>query len=271
MTANQFDQETAVNATGPGSWSTTISSAWNIGENPNGGYLLSPLLRALGAESPHPDPVSVTTHFLRPGIGDAPAELTSELLRTGRTFSTLRGSLTQGAKVRLQMLATFGDLSAGAAEHDFAPSPPDMPAPEDCPLRSGAHQEIDLPIMSRVEARLPEEYLERGTRATAELAGWIRFRDERPSDTRSVLLFADAFPPAVFTRLGRVGWVPTIELTVHVRRRPQPGWLQGSFTCGDLAGSQLIEDGKLWDSSGQLVAQSRQLAFLREEQPPATP
>lgn len=248
-----------------------ISSAWNIGENPNGGYLLSPLLRALAAETPHPDPVSVTTHFLRPGIGDVPAEITAEVVRVGRTFSTLRGSLRQDGKVRIETLATFGDLTDTEAAHNFAPTAPELTPPLECPLRSSADQEIGLPILDRVEVRLPADYQGERTSPRAELAGWIRFRDERPSDSRSVMLFSDAFPPAVFTRLGRTGWVPTIELTVHVRRRPEPGWLQGSFSCDDLAGHQLIENGLLWDRTGQLVAQSRQLAFLRETQPPSQP
>jgi acyl-CoA thioesterase len=58
--------------------------------------------------------------------------------------------------------------------------------------------------------------------------------------------------------------VPTIELTVHVRRRPAPGWMLGQFRTLDLIDGRLIEDGVLWDSAGNLVAQSRQLALVRQ-------
>ena len=64
--------------------------------------------------------------------------------------------------------------------------------------------------------------------------------------------------------MGSVGWVPTIELTVHVRRRPAPGWVLARFECDDLAGGRMIETGSLWDSSGALVARSRQLGLLLE-------
>jgi acyl-CoA thioesterase len=74
---------------------------------------------------------------------------------------------------------------------------------------------------------------------------------------------ADAFPPAVFGLLGMVGWVPTIELTVHLRARPAPGWLLGRFHADDLSEGRVIEHGALWDSRGRLVAQSRQLALVR--------
>ena len=62
--------------------------------------------------------------------------------------------------------------------------------------------------------------------------------------------------------VGPVGWVPTIELTVHLRARPAPGWILGQFTTQDMQDGRLIEDGALWDSRGTLVAQSRQLALL---------
>ena len=75
-------------------------------------------------------------------------------------------------------------------------------------------------------------------------------------------MFGDAFPPSLFSLLGKVGWVPTLELTVHVRRRPVPGWIQARFTTTDLHDGLLIEDGQLWDEEGHLVARTRQLALL---------
>ena len=92
--------------------------------------------------------------------------------------------------------------------------------------------------------------------------GWIRFVDGTPPSTLALPLFADAFPPSLFSRFGRVGWVPTIELTVHVRRRPAPGWIQARFECDDLADGRMVESGTLWDSTGRVVARSRQLGLL---------
>ena len=78
----------------------------------------------------------------------------------------------------------------------------------------------------------------------------------------SLPLFSDAFPPSLFAKFGRVGWVPTIELTVHARRRPTDGWCQARFECDDLVGGRMIETGTLWDSVGRVVARSRQLGLL---------
>ena len=97
----------------------------------------------------------------------------------------------------------------------------------------------------------------------AEVSGWIRFHDDRAPDPRALLLFCDSFPPSPFGRLGVIGWVPTIELTVHVRRRPAPGWIKARFVTDDLTDGRMIESGCLWDSEGQLVAEARQLGLVR--------
>lgn len=94
------------------------------------------------------------------------------------------------------------------------------------------------------------------------MAGWIRFVDGRPADSLALALFADAYPPSLFTALGSIGWVPTLEMTVHIRRRPAPGWLMATFESDDLAGGRMIETGSLWDAEGHLVARSRQLGML---------
>ena len=94
------------------------------------------------------------------------------------------------------------------------------------------------------------------------MAGWIRFKDQRPIDSLALMLFCDAFPPSVFTRYGPIGWVPTIELSVHIRRRPKTDWIKGMFSTNDLSGDLFIEDGMLWDQNDQLVARSRQLQMI---------
>jgi hypothetical protein len=93
------------------------------------------------------------------------------------------------------------------------------------------------------------------------LQGWFRMADGREPDPVSLLLAADAFPPVSFD-LGIVGWAPTLELTVHVRARPAPGWLRIRVSTVNVAGGLLEEDCEVWDSTDRLVAQSRQLARL---------
>lgn len=54
----------------------------------------------------------------------------------------------------------------------------------------------------------------------------------------------------------------TVQLTVHLHRRPAPGWIATRLTTRHIISGFHEEDCELWDSSGALVAQSRQLAIL---------
>ena len=88
------------------------------------------------------------------------------------------------------------------------------------------------------------------------MAGWFAFATETPIDQIALLLVADAFAPAVFNTGVPFGWVPTVELTVHVRAVPAPGPLRCVFRTRFVAGGMLEEDGEVWDAAGTLVAQS---------------
>lgn len=76
-----------------------------------------------------------------------------------------------------------------------------------------------------------------------------------------MVTFADAFPPTLIGSI-ETTWIPTLELTVHVRNRPAPGWLLGTFRTRLLIDGLLEEDGEIWDSEGRPVAQCRQLALI---------
>ncbi len=269
-----FDRETAVAVApdadpGRPTWTASLSDAWNIGDNPNGGYLLSPMVQAIRSHTGRPDPLSLTAHFLRPGLGGQPADIVAEEVRSGRRSATVTASLHQGGKERVRVLGAFGDLAnvapLGLDVPELGAEPPELPTPDECRDRRRLEQGVELPILSRLDVRIDPQWAEPGRGGRAEVAGWIRFADGRAPDAVSLPLFADAFPPSLFSLVGRVGWVPTLELTVHVRRPPAPGWIRARFRTSDLVGELFVEDGELWDSTGQLVARSRQLAVLLDD------
>lgn len=267
--AFQFDTETELTPNGDMRWRTHLTSEWHIGENPNGGYILAPLARAMQSVSGQPDPLSITTHYLRPGTGDADAEIEVDIVRTGRTVGTVRGRLAQGGKTRIESMAAFTDLSSNDSVVDLDTPMAPVPDPDDCVSRRDLEQGIVLPIMNRLDVRIHPDHAVPNTGREASISGWIRFDDGRPVDAMSLPLFADAFPPPLFAKVGHIGWVPTIELTVHVRRRPVEGWIRGHFRCTDATGNRTIEDGWLWDDSGELVAVSRQVGLVLSAQPDA--
>lgn len=265
----EFDIETISEQISDGHWQLQLTPYWNIGNNPNGGYLLACLLRAMTQlVTDTPDPVAVTTHYLRPGLPGVAANLKVNIVRIGRRTATLAGTLEQENKPRITCTATFGKLESPEAgscvesERLITLAPPDLPPPDECTSRLELAQAVDLPIMERLDIRVDPRYARSVGHKEAVMSGWVRFRDERPADSLALALFCDAFPPSVFTLYGQIGWVPTLELSVHIRRKPTSDWIKGTFATDDLTGNLFIEDGALWDESNQLVARSRQLQMI---------
>ncbi|MCY4069558.1 MAG: thioesterase family protein [Acidimicrobiaceae bacterium] len=264
---SRFDAETAVTGCGDGLWQCRLSSAWDIGGNSNGGYALSPVLRAMRTLVPHCDPITTTAHFLRPATGDTDSEVRASVIRQGRTVSALRGSLWQQGKQRLEVLAAFSDLpgsgAAGAAAGPEIVEPaPVIPPSGECVKRGFLEQGVEMTLLSRVDVHVHPDHASPGSSDRALIDGWIRFSDGAAPSVMSLPFFGDAMPPSLYPLLGLTGWVPTIELTVQVRRTPAPGWLQVRQETHDLDNGRMIESGTIWDSSGVVVATTRQIGLL---------
>lgn len=264
-----FDEDTAVTPAGPGRWRGEVTRRWHIGDNPNGGYVLAIVLAAVRQAVTHPHPLTVTAHYLSP-CAAGPVDIDVEVVKPGRTLSSASARIVQGGRARLLVLATYGDLDAARGPTLTSPVRPELPDPDDClrrddPTVAAPRYPGPLPtVMDQVELRVNPQTAGwmRGERsATARIDGWLRFADGRPPDTDALPLMCDVLPPAVFAAL-ETGWVPTLELTVHVRAVPAPGWLQGQVETRFLIDGTLDEDCELWDSDGRLVAMSRQLARL---------
>jgi acyl-CoA thioesterase len=255
-----FDQDTRVEKTADGVYAATLSDRWNaLGGVPNGGYLLAVALNALKAEMPLADPVVASATYLRPGA-TGPTEIATEIARAGRRVATGEARLGQQGREIVRVVATFADLGAADRRTLIRSEPPHLPAPDDT-------QPLDVPlpgvtIVDRFEYRSaqPPGWANGAPTGTPELAFWMRFRDGRDPDPVALAAMVDAAAPAVL-ELGEPGSA-TIELTVHIRARPAPGWVACRAVTRHVSGGFHEEDFEIWDSAGTLVAQSRQFALL---------
>ena len=257
----------------PTSYDAQLGAGWQIGGGVNGGLLLALLgkaMRATLAHGRHPDPLTVSGYYLSAST-PGPATVRTEVLRDGRSLTSLASSLVQsdqGREVeRIRALATYGDLAALPDDVRTTATPPDLPPVDDCVSSSDAPPSEALTqtgLLDRLDLRLDPACVGWAVGKPSGrglLQGWLRLADGREPDPLSLLLAADAFPPVAFD-LGMVGWTPTLELTVHVRANPAPGWLRVKVSTVNVAGGMLEEDAEVWDSADRLVAQSRQLARL---------
>jgi acyl-CoA thioesterase len=238
-----------------------IKPGWDIGGNANGGYLLAIAGRAM-ADTVGKPPLTLTAHYLKPApAGLCEVEVTT--VRSGRRLATATAILRMGDTEILRLLGTFGEQTPGGPMFGIIP-PVDLPSYADSAMPPSP-TEGPLPAMFerlRIRIRPGDANFRTGHPAGhGEMAGWFAFADEEP-DAIALLLAADAFPPAVFNTDLPVAWVPTVELTVHIRGVPAPGPLRCSFRTRFAHDGLLDEEGAIWDSSGALVAQSRQLALM---------
>ena len=257
----EFDDATAVASDG----SVSLPERWTMGPGfAHGGYLMSAALAAAKRDASHPDPVTMSAHFVRPGkVGRA--RVATTVIKAGRSLSTIRADLHQDDEVCVATLTTFGDLSSATDIGYQSVERPDLPPPDRC-VRADPAEVPSIPRMvENLEMLLTPDSAAWAIgrpldRATME--GWVSFRDGRPIDAVSLPMFADAFPQPVLN-VGVVAlWTPTIELTLHVRRRPRTERLGVSFRTDLLSGTYFESSGTLWNDDGTLVAMSRQIQLI---------
>jgi Thioesterase-like superfamily len=266
---HEFDLATAVRG-GPRAWTAQVDPGWTVGDRPNGGYLLALATRAALGAVEHPHPLAVSAHFLAPPA-TGPADLEVATLRAGRSLSTARVTLAQDGRPLLEALVSAGRLQPdGPPDWQRAAGPPQLPPVERClPGRAEGPGRMRINILDHLDVRLDPatagSFMGRPS-GRLEMRGWVGFHDGRPPDPLALLQAVDALPPTSF-ELGVAAWAPTVELTVYVRGLPATGRL----SCA--ARGQLWRDGwfdeevEVWDASGRLVAQSRQLAGARRPRP----
>jgi acyl-CoA thioesterase len=271
-----FDADTAVTDMGGGRYVATVSDRWSlVGGHANGGYGLAICLQALRAQAAYPDPVAVSATYLR-RLAPGPAEVLVEPIRSGRRLSVAEARLMQDGKERIRVVANFADLEAASGRTDLRNSAPKLPPPEEC-LELASHEELPaLTLAARLEYRYPDLPGWRsgtpGGRLEEEF--WMRLAPDpeaggRDADTLALAVLVDMASPPVLD-LGEFGST-TIELTVYVRGRPAPGWLACRASTRHVIDGYHDEDFEIWDATGQLVAQSRQLALLPRPRPTDQP
>jgi acyl-CoA thioesterase len=258
---HEFDEAVRVDESG----AVTFPERWTMGPGfAHGGYLMSVALAGATDMSDHPDPVTMSAHFVRPGkVGDA--MLDGHVIKRGRTLSTVRVDIVQDDAVAVSTLTTFGDLSSAGDITYRSVTFPDLPDPTSClpadrsqnPLVPRMVDNLDLRLTPASTAWTRGERLEE-----ARMEGWVGFRDGRPIDCVALPMFADALPPPVFSVGAFAPWTPTIELTIHIRMRPRSDRLAVSFRTDLIGGTYFESSGTLWNDDGSLVAMSRQLQLI---------
>lgn len=259
-----FDQQVGrpVSATEAGVVETQISAQWSINDLPNGGYLMALIANAMLHLSTKKG-LAITTATFISRSAPGKATIVLEPIAASKQFERIQARLMQQGRERTRAFATFMDPTLTCAADRKEAGPPDIAPREAC---VAIPQMPKFTLFDQMEVLLDPVCAGWMTGKSSDRSlqkGWIRFRQPRSYDVLSLLLIADAFPPPVYTSMGFGAWVPTIELSINIRKVPTTQWLKCIFRTRFITCGMLEEDGQIWDEAGELIAVSRQIAQYR--------
>ncbi|MBF6211371.1 thioesterase family protein [Nocardia puris] len=265
--------ETAAPADGVGRYAGVIDDVWTIGTKVHGGTMVAAsaaaaarLLRATDPALAEMAPIAASSDFLgAPDPGAVDYEV--RVRKIGRQICLVDTTLVQDGRDRVRTAFTFGHLDDG--EPLYAPEHTDMPAepPADALGYQGSPMGDIVHVAQGAELFLDKSWARflDGAQGEPRLRLWMRPLAGDQADPEVSALFAmmaaDMSPP-VSMNLGHFGWAPTVQMTTYLRRRPAPGWLRIVAVSHEVGGRLFDEDQLVLDSTGAIVAQSRQLALL---------
>jgi acyl-coenzyme A thioesterase PaaI-like protein len=247
-------------------FTAVLTDTWTIGPKAHGGVLMALCASAArtALDVPGAVPVAVSASYLGPP-DPGPVELAVTMHKRGRRVSLADVELRQGGRTAVRAVVTLGALEDADPLH-LGPDPlAGMPAepPADL-LAVGGHPLGDVVRLAAVCDLVLDPastaFARGETAADPAIRLWVRPHGEDP-DLLFALVAGDVSPP-VTLNLGRFGWAPTVSMTAFLRRAPAPGWLRVRAATSVVGGSWFDEDAVVLDSTGAVVAQTRQLAVV---------
>ena len=244
-----------------GQWSGEVSNQYMVGKVPSGGYLTTLALQCVTGEllhasnepplpntkrppNAHRDVLTANVHFMNSTF-PGPYVCKVDILKSGRTTSSVQASVYQNNKETMRLLCTCGDLHEAEAkgpnmqhlcngDHE---SPPTLPPLREC-IRVDAGDNTPQSVRSRVHLMMPQASADRyeSCRATkgdgsfdeevllkrkaavqknarADYSGYIYFADGTEPTLAAAAVYLDASVPPI---LGAyvTGWVPTMYVVL---------------------------------------------------------
>jgi acyl-CoA thioesterase len=247
-----------------GTFEAHLSTDWYQGRGAFGGLVAALFLRAIEAKSGADGRPfrTLTCHFCAPAQA-GPARIEVEIQRSSSAVSHVTARMIQGDGVVAIATATRARArDVGVAYCDRRM--PEAPTPEDTPS-------LDLSRGGPVFAQYFDFRFAYGSApfsgaSKAFFGGWLRHRNPGALDAPLAAAYADAWMPALFTRLTEMRPVATMALTYYFFTDFTPG-LEASpgdavlvTSRSDVAADGYAEQSnEVWTREGTLVMTAIQL------------
>lgn len=277
MVVASLAEDSAIETVGPGSFRASFSEDWAVW-GPNGGYMATIALRAVGQVVPQLRPASISCQFAAvPAFAETDVEVRT--VRGTRRAACLQVTMLQRRKpvFEAHVWAAAQGLAGPAREWMAAPrlpEPLELPELNDLVARDGL---IVLPIWEHCyEVRLEHWNLGEWTpqQGVPTVRGWMRLRKPLPEDSDPwlaagrVAFGADIaqFPAVVqaFSTEELTFIAPSMDLYVGFHGTAEDEWLlleaEGTGAGGGLLGARA----RIWSARGQLLGWGSQQMLYRD-------
>jgi acyl-CoA thioesterase-2 len=255
---------------GQGRYTAKLSEDWRIW-GPNGGYVATIALRAIGAEAAIKRPTSIHVHYLRVAeFGAVDVQVTP--LAQGRRAESFRAAVTQGGKPIIEAMVRTAAEGDGLTHDDARPA--GAPLPESLPTRAelrakaeaaGAKPPSPYNFWSNFdEIRCIdlERYSDKRAAAAPRFREWYKLRcaegfgDPFLDAGRSLLMIDTlTWPSAVQAHVDPTFIAPSLDVSVWFHARsPDDPWLLADGHSPIGAGGVIGTHGATYDRSGRLLA-----------------
>ena len=195
---SEFWQDTEIERLDETHLRANVTERWSVNGIPNGGYMMSIAARAFRVGLSHPDPLTITGHYVEKAMV-GPVELELDVIRQGNTVSTAALRFMQEGKERVRFTASYGDLDETSGVTWVGDQPPSIER-EKCltsPRFLAIHERVEMLFSPKTADWLRGRTVDR---MEHELMAYLR--DGTEPDVMALPFFADCVPPTTFSKFG---------------------------------------------------------------------
>ncbi|GAA2964940.1 acyl-CoA thioesterase [Actinokineospora diospyrosa] len=239
-----------------------VDESWRSWTGAHGGLLAGIALEHAGRRVSGLPARALHVSFLAAVRSDE-VRVSADLIKAGRSSSTVTARLEAGEKLALLATATFGGGDAGPQSPALPLSDiPDVEDLEPFTLPPGL-----VPFAQHIEFR-PVGGVPLSGGDSPVLTSWVRLVNPpaRPESAATVLL--DVLAPALYATRTTPVPIPTVELAVHFTEAAH------TFNAGEWAFARIhtehasagwcVDGSEVWNRNGDLVATGRQTRRILE-------
>lgn len=240
-----------------------IPTGWLQGRTVYGGLVAG--LMMYKAVSSIADPskrlLSSSVTFVGP-VQQGAARLTAEILRQGKSVTSIEVRLWQDNAVQSILIASFGAARASEIHVRQERTAPDYPEPES--LHSMQHEHFPE-CYQQFDVRWAEGQIPCSASEQSDFGGWCRFdpvqHENRALNVADLMTLFDIWPPGVLPLFKTLA--PASSLTWHVTyvnplQQNLHDWFKYKVFTDYAAEGYATEYAHLWDAENRLIAISRQ-------------